>query len=492
MRIDRLTGAALMLWAPVVAADSVVHWPQYRGPGGTGLAGGQAAPVELGTRGMIWKADLPAGQSSPSIWGNRIFLTAGERETRKLEVLCVDRQTGKLLWRRAVTAETLEHLHEINSSATATPAVDGERVYAYFGSYGLLCFDLDGNPRWTLPLPVAETSQGSGTSPILAGGALILSHDDRKDSYLLAVDRRTGKTLWKQPYVAPNSGGMAGVATPVLWKDEIIVHRGMEIVAFDLKTGSRKWWVPVRSTSTSTPVVGPDAVYVATWIPTGEPDLRVPQPDFATLLKKYDKDGDGTLSAEEFPDGVQMAQRPEVAVSGANITFPGKIMVRIVDQNQDGKIDKAEWEAYVARSATSNHSLVAIKTGGQGDVTSTHVLWRESRGVPEVPAPLYSNQRVYMVTNGGIVSCMDAATGRVLFRTRLGAGGAYFASPVMAGGNVYFASGEGVISVIREGATFQPVAKSDLQEPIFATPAIVDGLVYVRTNSHLYAFEKGS
>ena len=132
----------------------------------------------------------------------------------------------------------------------------------------------------------------------------------------------------------------------------------------------------------------------------------------------------------------------------------------------------------------------AGKPGGQGDVTATHLLWRESRGVPEVPSPLYCNRRVYMVTNGGVVTSMDAATGQVLFRKRLGVGGAYYASPVMAGGNIYFISGDGVISVIRDAADFQIVAKSDLGEPVFATLAIVDGVVYARTNTHLYAFAK--
>src|SRR5260370_37319399 len=124
-------------------------------------------------------------------------------------------------------------------------------------------------------------------------------------------------------------------------------------------------------------------------------------------------------------------------------------MVQILDRNGDGKVDKAEWDAFVAQRLSIDHGLVAIKPGGQGDVTATHLLWRESRGVPEVPSPLYCNRRVYMVTNGGVVTSMDAATGQVLFRQRLGAGGAYYASPVMAGGNICFISGAGVISVSR-------------------------------------------
>jgi len=271
-----------------------------------------------------------------------------------------------------------------------------------------------------------------------------LSRDDNPDAYLLAVDRRTGKTLWKQSYDHTDGfGGTANTATPVLLKDEIIIHRSSEVVAYDSKTGARKWWVKIRSTGTGTPVAAPDAVYVATWYPVGEADLRVPMPEFSALLKQYDKDGDGMLSKEEFTGMIQLAQRPEVAVKGANITFPAAMFFDGIDSSKDGKIDKSEWEAFTANfTKATDHGLLAIKPGGAGDVTATHVLWKESKSVPEVPAPLYSGKRVYMVNNGGVVSCMDATSGKLLYRSRVGAGGAYFASPVMAGGNVYFSSGD--------------------------------------------------
>ncbi|HEX6737245.1 MAG TPA: PQQ-binding-like beta-propeller repeat protein, partial [Vicinamibacteria bacterium] len=218
--------------------------------------------------------------------------------------------------------------------------------------------------------------------------------------------------------------------------------------------------------------------------------LRVPLPDFAALLQRADRDSDGALGADEFPNDVQLARRVEVDVKGANIMFPGAQMVAIADRSKDGKVDKAEWEAFVGRFTGTDHALLAIRPGGQGDVTASHVLWREPRGVPEVPTPLYSANRVYMVTNGGIVTCLDATTGAVLFRDRLGAGGPYYASPVLAGENVYFASGEGVVSVIRDAASFSPVAKSELGAPVFATPAVVDGVLYVRAGGQLLAFGK--
>src|SRR5215472_16288858 len=135
------------------AAENAIQWPQFRGPGGTGLAAEGSAPVEFGmAKGLVWKTDVPGGHSSPSIWGDRIFLTAGDKQTKKLEILCLDRKTGKILWRHELTAEKIEKQNDIGSPATATPAVDGERVYVYFGSYGLICYDHAGNRQWELPM----------------------------------------------------------------------------------------------------------------------------------------------------------------------------------------------------------------------------------------------------------------------------------------------------------------------------------------------------
>ncbi len=412
MRSYALVFVSFVLAAPAALPAQVPQWPQFRGPGGTGFSEDGNAPVELAATARKWSIELPPGHSSPSIWGNRVFVTAAEKTARELQLLCLDRSTGKTLWRRSVTAESLEKLHELGSPATATPLLDGERVYAYFGSFGLIAFDFDGQERWRLPLPVATHPFGSGTSPILAGEAVVLSRDQNPEGYLLAVDRRTGKTLWKQPYTVVNGPGAAGTSTPVLWKDDIIVHRGTEVVAFDRRDGTRTWWINIRSTSTSTPAPGQDALYVATWFPVGEPDLRVPIPDFRTLLKQGDKNADGMLTPEEFPDSIQLAQRIEVVVKGANIAFPGKAIAGMVDRNKDGKVEQAEWDGFLASFTTTDHGLLAIKPGGQGNVTSTHIQWREGRGVPEDTTPLVTRSRVYMVTNGGIVSCLDAAIGR--------------------------------------------------------------------------------
>jgi len=171
-------------------------WPQFRGPNSSGLGGGRS-PVHFGPGQKVrWKTALGSGLSSPSVWGRRIFLTEFDRTNKQLATLCIDRRTGKVLWRRTVTAEAIEKVHEIGSPAASTPATDGERVYVYFGSYGLVCYDLDGNLKWERRLPIPENPYGAVASPIVAGDLLVLNHQGR-DAYLLGIDRRNGRTVWK-------------------------------------------------------------------------------------------------------------------------------------------------------------------------------------------------------------------------------------------------------------------------------------------------------
>ena len=171
-------------------------WPQFRGPNSSGLGGGKP-PVHFGPgQNVLWKTAVGSGLSSPIVWGERIFLTEFDRTSKQLATLCIDRRTGKILWRRAVAAEKIEEVHELGSPAAPTPATDGERVYVYFGSYGLLCYDLDGNLKWERRLPLPENPYGATASPIVAGELLVLNHQG-KDAYLLAVNRRDGRTVWK-------------------------------------------------------------------------------------------------------------------------------------------------------------------------------------------------------------------------------------------------------------------------------------------------------
>jgi outer membrane protein assembly factor BamB len=470
-------------------APTKPDWAQFRGPNATGIAAvTKAPPVEFGPdKNVVWKADIPIGHSSPVIWGDRLFLTAFDAGKERLLVLALDRKTGKELWRREIAYEKLGNMQAVSTPATATPVVDGERVYVYFAAAGLFAYDLDGAPAWTLPIPFSQTQFGSGTSPVLAGERLILNRAANEESFILAVDRRTGKELWRVTRTPP---GGPSHSTPVIVGDQVVVHGFGKVESYELATGTLRWFVNVRTSGESTPAVVGDMIYVATWNGGGEADQVRTMPDWATLLKEHDADKSGTISEGEMKaSGVTVLTRPDVpGVPGTSFGVP------FMDQDKNGEMTADEWafvlkQIEMLKTTPNPHGLLAIRTDGEGDVTATHVAWRENTAIPEVPSPLVVDRHVYYVRNGGILSCLDVASGKVLYRERVGAPGAYYASPIAAGGHVYLGSGDGVMTVLAPGDTMTVLARNDLGEPIYATPAVApEGILYVRTTSALYAF----
>ena len=403
-------------------------WPQFRGPNSSGIGVG-SPPVHFGPdKNVLWKTAVGSGLSSPSVWEGRIFLTEFDRTNKQLATLCIERRTGKILWRRTVAAGEIEKVHELSSPAAPTPATDGERVYVYFGSYGLVCYDLDGNQRWEKRLPLPENPYGAVASPIVAGELLVLNHQG-KDAYLLGVNRRDGRTVWK----TDRSLFQYGWSTPVHWRhdgiDEIVVLGGdfrpnQRLMAYNLADGAERWWVAgLPPCGKSTPVIGGGLLFLAA------PDIIL-----------------------------------ETAAVRNNPTRA---------------------EQFYANNAAR---VQAVRPGGKGDVSGTNVVWSERRGVPGVPSPLYYNGRLYTFQNGGIVFCRVAKTGELVYSGRLGALGEYYSSPVAANDKVYIASAEGVVVVLDAGQELKILATNTLDGAILATPALVDRNIYIRTESHLYAF----
>jgi outer membrane protein assembly factor BamB len=467
-------------------ARATTEWPQFRGPNASGVAAPDATPpLEFGpSKRLLWKQAMPLGHSSPVVWGDRIFLTSFDAASKKLELISVDGKTGAILWRRVAPAPEIEETHVVSNPATASPALDGDRVYAYFSSYGVMAFDHSGKAEWTLPLPMPKTHHGSGASPVLAGDLLILNHDAMQGGYLLALDRRTGKEAWRQAYPAVR-GRVESYSTPVMWHDQLVLHRAGVVEAYQASSGKKLWSLAANTSGASTVAVAGDVIYVATWNVLGEEDQRSPLPDFRTLLKLYDKDGDGKISAAEFPEDLRYTARPElesIPHSQNYVPFKG------LDRNNDGILQETEWEAFRTRITTTaqDHGLLAIRP--EGDTAA--VVWRENSSIPEVPSPLLYQGRLFLVRNGGIVTCLDAVTGKVAYRARAGAPGAYYASPVAANGRVYLASSEGMVTVISAAQDhLEVLTRNELGEDIVATPAIVRKSIYVRTVRNLYAFE---
>jgi outer membrane protein assembly factor BamB len=235
-----------------------------------------------------------------------------------------------------------------------------------------------------------------------------------------------------------------------------------------------------NTSGASTPVASDDVVYVSSWNNLGEDDQRPALPDFAALLKKYDKDGDGSISQAEFPDDLKFTARPGLETIPNSQNF---VAFRTVDRNKNGQIDETEWEAFRNRVGTmaTDHGLLAIR-GGQ-------VIWRENNSIPEVPSPLLYKGRLFLVRNGGVATCLDASNGKIIYRARIGATGAYFSSPVAAAGRVYFASSEGVVTVIAaDSDELKVLARNEIGEEMIATPALAGDTIYVRSARNLWAF----
>jgi outer membrane protein assembly factor BamB len=422
--------ALIMLVAPALlsALAAAAEWPQFRGPDSSGIGDGKP-PVEFGpNQNVLWKTPVGPGLSSPIVVKGRVFLTEFDSAAKQLATLCLDQRTGKLLWRRTVAPSEFEKVHEISSPAAPTPASDGERVYVYFGSYGLVSYDFNGKLVWERQLPLSQNIYGAVASPIIAGDLLVLNHQG-KEAYLLALNRRDGKTLWK----TDRSRFQYGWSTPVYWRhdgtEEILVLGGdfgpnQRLMAYSLADGAERWWVGgLPPCGKSTPVIGAGMVFFAA------PDI-------------------------------------------------------ILDVQAEKKNPERAAQIY----ANNNSRVMAVRPGGKSEVNQTHVAWTQTKGVPGVPSPLYYNGRLYTVQNGGIVFSRVAKTGELVYSGRTGAMGYYYSSPIAADNRIYVASEEGVVVVLDGGEELKVLARNKLEGQIMATPAIVGGKIYVRTENSLYAF----
>lgn len=473
-------------------ADFTGNWPQFRGPNATGIAAGaKSLPVRFGPKtNLRWRTPLPGGISSACVWGDRIFVTASRPKTKALETICLNRSDGKVRWRKAITVAKLEKTHPISSPAASTPATDGERVYVYFGSFGLLCYGIDGRLLWKHPLPFPKNRHGSGSSPIVVGELVILCCDQGvmfqpAGSFLLAVNRKTGKQVWKRP--RPFSS--AGWSTPVVWRHDgvrDVVVLGRRVTGYDPQSGKARWHVAgLMDYSVTVPVLGSGLLYVHAAAGGLDGGSHVKLPSFAKMRKQYDADKDGKLSLHEIPKDFKIYEGDSRGLPGDVVTLRSAFPA--VDANNDKVISFTEWTLMTVLLGSQKNKLLAIRPGKPGDAAA-NVAWTEDRRLPEVPSALHYRDNLYLVKNGGIVSCLDGKTGKLRYRKRLGETANYFASPVAGDGKIYAASHRGAVVVFAAGNALKVLAKNALGEAIVATPAIAGGTIYVRTGKALYAF----
>jgi outer membrane protein assembly factor BamB len=421
---------------------------------------------------LRWRVPLDPGHATPILSGGKIFLTAYHEDSRELTVLALDAITGRILWRNGVTVSQVERTHPLGSPATATPACDGRRVFVFFGSYGLLAFDLTGKKLWEFKAGPFQDEYGAGSSPILCDGKIILNQDHDVDSYLIAIDASTGKPLWK----TPRPDAVRSYSTPVVWsqngRPELLVAGALELAAYDPADGARVWWINgLARIVIPTPVPLGDMVYMASWAPGGDPSSRIKLPDWPVALSKWDTNHDGKLSRAEIKD-------PEVLDRFYRM-----------DLNQDGLLDQHEWEHHAEIFRQAQNSLLAIKPSGVGELASGAIVWKHTRGVPYVATPVIDHGILYMVKEGGIVTKLDVASGQLLQEERVGGLGNYFASPVAGDGKVYFSSEPGTVSVLASQPEWKVISTHEFHERIYATPTFGARCVYIRTEQALYCFQ---
>lgn len=460
----------LLLLLPLAFAMES-DWPRFRGPNGNGFPADDKAPVEFALdRNVVYKAKIPAGNSSPILLNGRLFLTGHEGDDRF--VLCYEAATGKELWRRATKKVRSETVHPLNGPTTPTPTTDGENIYALIPEFGIISYTIDGKERWRSPMGPFDTIQGVATSPVYAEGSVILFLDQPMESYLVALEAKTGKQRWK---VDRPTGLLGGYSTPLIYKPskgptQIVISGAVELTGYQATTGERMWWIRgLTYAPAAPPILSQDKIYMVE--PSSEPDTF-------DRAARFDKNKDGKVSLDEL----NMEKIDE------RIWY--KILKSIDHHygNGDGSVDEEEWKKSLG-SSNNLGGLNAIKLGGNGDITETATQWRVMKGMPYVTAPLLYRDVIYIVRNGGVLTSYNPANGEIQKQERVKeALGEYYASPVAAGGKLYLVSKEGKLSILKTGAQWTVESVIDLNEQVIATPAVANGKLYVRTATQLYCF----
>jgi outer membrane protein assembly factor BamB len=458
----------LLVLATFAAASD---WPRFRGPNGSGVNETTGLPIEFGPRqNLLWRTALPPGHSSPILVGDRIFLTAYEGD--RLLTFCLDRATGKIQWRREAPRDRIVKLDARNSPASPSPVSDGRSVFVFFNDFGLVSYGLDGNERWRVPLGPFNNVYGIGVSPVLVDDKIVLAIDQSMGSYIAAFGQTDGKLKWRVDRPEALSGASTPGVMKLNGKSVIVAPASFRMDVYSADTGEVVWFMHgLASEMKSVPIIAGDTIYISGYnTPENDPGKQVAIPPFEEVLKTNDADHDGKISLAEVPD-----QRTKSY-------FP------FIDLNADGKLDAAEWKTYAALMAAEN-SLMAVKADGKGDMTGKNIKWKFHKSIPQCPSIVVYRNVVYMINDTGVLTTLNAETGEVYKQARLrNLSDKYFASIIAADGKIFIAGNSGVVSVLKAGPDQELLAANKFDEDIFATPAIADGRIYIRTAAAVYAF----
>jgi len=452
-------------------------WSGFRGNHGCGVTDETGLPTALDPEhGLRWRVAVPAGYSSPVVAGKDVFLTGalesvqGKKVSGKLVTLCLDVATGATRWRHELEFSGTQPGN--NSCAAPSPATDGKTVVALFHHFGLVAYDTAGKELWRQPMGPFVLPHGMASSPVLEDGLVVIQADQDKGSYLAAFDATTGVQRWR----VERPGFSHSYATPAVHRPaegpaQVIVSGALQVTSYALGSGEKLWWLdgPSRQTK-GVPVLAGGRCYVKAFMrPLSEMHFGISL-DFDVLLGEHDHDQDHKLSRDEFG-------QPRMHELWSNI-----------DQDGDELLDAAEWGL---ATNSSRGGLFAIDPTGKGDVTGSGLAWRveDRRSLVGVTTPVIVGATMFLLGEGGLLTSLAIADGKILKQARVGEPDQYFASPVAGEGRLYLASMGGILTVVRAVPDWEVLATHALEEAeIWATPALAGKSVFVRSKEALYRF----
>lgn len=419
----RLILCALLMSVFCSSVQADENWNQFRGPRGDGTSTATMLPVKFGDDSpeIAWKTPIHGrAWSSPVIWGEQIWLTnapevqnlaEGQAKLKtpiKLSAVCVDLQSGKIIHDLTLfETDAPQFTHATNSYASPTPYIEEGRVYIHFGAYGTACLNPQtGNKIWERRDLPCNHFRGPGSSPIVYGDLLYLTMDGYDLQYIVALNKLTGETVWKQDrnvdFGTTDGDAKKAYSTPLLIKSDgrelLISPFASHTIAYDPKTGEQIWSVRHGGMNAAgRPLFGNGLLYVST--------------------------------------------------------------------------------------ADGPNPLVAINPEGKGDI-SDHIVWKSNKSIPKRPSQILIGELLFMMSDGGIASCMDAASGKVIWSKRLT--GEYWASPIYANGLIYCCSQTGDVLVLKAASELEVVAENKLGDGFNASPAVAGESLILRSKSHLY------
>jgi outer membrane protein assembly factor BamB len=457
-----------------LAADD---WAQFRGPNASGVStSDKRLPTEFSQEhNVAWSTELGDGLASPIVVGGRLITTAMVGE-QKFGVFCFKADTGEPLWHHELDTGKLPRITPPNSHASSTPASDGKRVFVYFSTLGIVALDIgDGRQLWRAPLPVPAylMDWGAAASPVVYQDVVLFNQDDDLAPTLFAFDAAKGNVRWQT--ARPDM--LAGYALPVICEangqTDIVVAGTGKLKGYNPIDGKERWTCNtlVRTLMTS-PVARDGVIYIS--VQSYGDEKRTLK--FA-LLEWLDTNQDGLLARSEVPK--EFWDRFDKS-----------------DKNHDGIMDNAELDTGFQSSENmvgGGSTIQAIKGGGQGDVTKTHLLWNlnKTKAPSNLVSPLVIGDQLFIVKKGGLSSSFDVATGKKHWELeRVGNLGEYYGSPVAGDGKIYVPGENGFMIVLAQGPTRQVLARNDMGEQCLSTPAIADGRIYVRTRKKMFCFSE--